>query len=44
MKSIDVPTLKLFLKHHKLIASARKRKYSATAIVKLIKAAEESLR
>ena len=44
MKKIDVPTLKLVLKHHRLISSARKRKYSAIAIAKLIRNAEESLR
>jgi hypothetical protein len=44
MKTIDVPTVKLMLKHHKLIASARKRKYSAVAIAKLVKAAEDSER
>ena len=44
MKKIDVPTLKLVLKHHRLIANARKRKYSALAIAKLIVSAEESLR
>jgi hypothetical protein len=43
-KQIDVPTLKLMLKHHRLIANARKRKYSATAIAKSVVAAESSER
>jgi hypothetical protein len=44
MKKIDVPTVKLMLKHHKLITNARKRGYSVIAIVKLVQNAEESLR
>jgi hypothetical protein len=44
MKSIDVPTVKLFLKHSKLIAGACKRGYSVIAIVKLIQNAEDSER
>jgi len=44
MKKIDVPTLKLMLKHHRLIAAKRKRGYSAQAIAKLIVAKEDSER
>jgi hypothetical protein len=44
MKTIDVPTLKLVLKHHKLISNARKRRYSEIAIAKLAKSAEASKR
>ena len=44
MKKIDVPTLKLMMKHHRLIHAARKRKYSVVAIAKLVKAAEDSER
>lgn len=43
-KQIDVPMLKLMLKHHRLISNARKRKYSAVAIAKLVVAAEDSER
>jgi hypothetical protein len=42
MKKIDAPTLRLLMKHHKLIANARKRGYSQTAIAKLVRSAEDS--
>jgi len=42
MKTIDVPTLKLFLKHRKLVSSAADRGYSLAAIKKLVKSAEAS--
>ncbi len=41
---IDVPTLQRMLRHYKLINAARKRGYSAVAIAKLVKAAEDAAR
>lgn len=41
MKKINPELLALMLKHHRLIASARNRKYSAKAIAKLVRAAED---
>ena len=41
---LHVPTVKRMLKHYKLINSARKRGYSAVAIAKLVRAAEDSER
>lgn len=44
MKTIHVPTVKLMLKHHRLIADARKRGYSPVAIAALVRSAEASKR
>lgn len=43
-KKLDVPTLKLMLKHHRLISNARKRVDSPVAIAALVRSAEDSKR
>jgi hypothetical protein len=44
MKKIDVPTLKLMLKHKELVTNAADRGYSLKAIKRLVRSAEASKR